>query len=599
MKQLLLLCILLGLNFSAQAQCTACLIDNGCTANPLAPALCPDVLTDAVQGQAYEIDITFFIPQQFYNESAGVNVTLSQITITSVSGLPNGLSWTASEADNTYDITSDPATQRGCVKICGTPDAIGSYTIAVNVIATVTAPISTTSPQTFTLPLLVVPGGGGNSGFSFEPSSGCDSLNVDFQGLITSTTQPVSYLWDFGNGNTSSEQFPPTQTYALPDTYYVSLQTDLLNYVLESVSFNATGSNWCGDIEEPSIPFIGTCTGSPDIYFQYTVGSSSQQSATIDDNTSMSLSGLGYVINEPSFSLSFFGEDVISANDDLGSIVSQITNPGTYNFNTSQGYGSYTIGTQVGLSFTNIDTVFVFDSPQTPALSVNDTLVCDGDSVTITVDSASFYQWYAEGEPLFGSNSSSITTYVTGTFQVEVRNATGCAAFSNVVNIEVAEMPDVPTVFFNPITNEFFCNPSNGLSWIWLIDGVEMAGSTNLVSFLPTIIGNYSVIVENEFGCSAQSLPVFFTNVGLNEAADRLKFRVYPQPFKSGSLTIEGVEEPADVTISDASGRRVYETQINGNNAQYIQMPELNAGIYFVQIQTSEKAGSRMLSVIK
>ena len=272
MRKLYLLLTFFSFTFSAYSQCEGCQINPACTASPAAPALCPEVLPDAIQGEYYEIDLTFFMPNQFDDPGAGVTVTLSQISITSVSGLPAGINWTASETDNTYDITSDPASQRGCVRMCGIPNAIGSYTISVNVIASVTAPISTDVPQSFTLPLLVVPGGGGNSGFAFGPSSGCDSIAVGFEALITSQTQPVTYSWDFGNGSTSNLALPDTQLYLLPDTYFVSLQTDLLEFVLTDVSFNATGSNWCGDIEEPSIPFIGTCTGNPDIYFIYTVG---------------------------------------------------------------------------------------------------------------------------------------------------------------------------------------------------------------------------------------------------------------------------------------------------------------------------------------
>ncbi len=579
------------------SQCSGCIINPACTITPAAPALCPDVLPNAIQGEFYDMDITFFIPQQFYNSSAGVNVTISQITITSVSGLPSGLSWTASESDNIYDITSDTLTQRGCVKICGTPNVIGSYTVSVNVIATVTSPISTTSPQTFTLPMLVLPGGGGNSGFSFDPSSGCDSIQVDFQGLITSSTQPVQYSWDFGNGNSSNEQFPPSQSYAIPDTYFVNLQTDLLNYVLQSVTFNSTGSNWCGDIEEPSIPFVGTCTGSPDIYFQFTVGSATQQSSTTDNSTSMSLTDLNYVINEPSFSISFFDEDLITAPDDLGTTVVQVNAPGTFNFTTSEGYGTYTIITQIGLSFNNTDTVIVFASPEIPQIQVSDSLVCEGDSIQLSVDTSSFYQWYLQGEQILEANGPSISTQNSGTFQVEVRNDAGCSTFSPSQTVVVANNPDEATVFFNPISNEFFCNPANDLDWIWLLDSVEIVGSSNLISFVPNQIGYYSVIVTNSLGCSVQSAPVYFTNVGLEELSSQLQFNIFPQPFRSGSLFIEGIEKPALLRIYDTTGRLLINEKLFGGKTQSISIPEISSGLYFVKINGDRNEGVRLLVV--
>jgi hypothetical protein len=78
------------------AQCEGCLVNPECTANPVAPALCPEVLPQAVQGEFYDVDLTFFMPQQFQDAGSGFNVTLAQITITSVAGLPAGVSWTES-----------------------------------------------------------------------------------------------------------------------------------------------------------------------------------------------------------------------------------------------------------------------------------------------------------------------------------------------------------------------------------------------------------------------------------------------------------------------------------------------------------------------
>ncbi|MEX1189959.1 MAG: T9SS type A sorting domain-containing protein [Bacteroidia bacterium] len=578
------------------SQCEGCVIDPTCTASPAAPALCPEILPNALQGEPYEIDLTFFMPNQFTDGGTGATVTLSQITITSVSGLPNGISWTTNEADNIYDITSDPATQRGCVKMCGTPQAIGSYTISVNVIASVTAPISTDVPQSFTLPLLVVPGGGGNSGFSFSPSSGCDSIAVGFEALISSETQPVTYLWDFGNGNMSTEPLPETQLYLLPDTYYVNLQTDLLEYVLTNVNFNATGSNWCGDIEEPSIPFIGTCTGSPDIYFIYTVGSATQQSSTVDNSTSFSVSNLEYVINQPSFSLAFFDEDLITADDNLGSTVIQVNDIGTFNFNTNQGFGSYTISTRVSLSFNNEDTVIVFPSPQTPEIMLTDSLVCEGDSITLTTGFADFYQWNSSGGvAIFGANDSTYTIYDTGVFSVEVRNSQGCIAFSDSVSTVVASLPDAPSIFFNPISEQLICNPGSNFTWSWYVNGNEIPGTENQGSLSPETIGDYTVTVENASGCSVESAAYAWTNVGIAELIGN--FKLYPNPSQGGFIYLEGIQEGIQVVLTDLSGRSVYNQALPSGWRKEFNPGYLEPGVYIVNILKGETAFSIRLVI--
>ncbi len=58
------------------------------------------------------------------------------------------------------------------------------------------------------------------AGFSADPTSGGAPLQVQFTDL--SSFAPTSWSWDFGDGNTSTEQ-NPTHTYASVDTYDVSL----------------------------------------------------------------------------------------------------------------------------------------------------------------------------------------------------------------------------------------------------------------------------------------------------------------------------------------------------------------------------------------
>jgi PKD repeat protein len=58
------------------------------------------------------------------------------------------------------------------------------------------------------------------AGFSGSPTSGTAPLTVQF--TDTSTRSPTTWLWDFGDGNTSTEQ-NPSHTYAAPGTYTVNL----------------------------------------------------------------------------------------------------------------------------------------------------------------------------------------------------------------------------------------------------------------------------------------------------------------------------------------------------------------------------------------
>jgi hypothetical protein len=597
-KLILFFAFLFGSVFS-NAQCPGCIVNPACTATPASPALCPETLPDAIQGEPFEIDVTFFMPQQFTDPGSGFDVTLASITIATIGGLPPGLSATTNEADNDYDITSDPLTQRGCVKICGTPTAIGFYTISVNIIASVSAPISTEAPQSFTLPLAVIPGGSGNAGFSLTPNSGCDSLNVQFQALITSPSQPVTYQWDFGNGQTSTAFTPDTQFYAVPDTYYVSLQTELLNYTVTGVSYTSTSENWCGDVEEPSFPFVG-CTGSPDIYYELSNGGATFTGPTQDNNNSYSQSDANFTLTETALSLSFWDEDVVSQNDALGTAVVQFTAPGVYSFSTGSGFGTVTIGTTVGLSFVHNDTIIVHPAPVAPSISSSIESVCEGDSIVLSLPEAAFYQWFQNGEELLSANNDSLVVFESSNWSAEIRSAAGCLAVSDTVQTNVIDFPEQPVVFVNPVNNSFFYNPGSGFDWIWLFEGDTIAGTQNMASFFPQEIGNYSVVVSANPACPLYSETEYFTNLGFDASKD-LNFKVYPQPFQNGMLSIESAwinPGVVQVQLFDLTGRLTYQGVQHASNGKLsFQLENQAPGMYIIKLQQDQKQSAQRLII--
>jgi PKD repeat protein len=65
-----------------------------------------------------------------------------------------------------------------------------------------------------------------SASFTTNNVSGCADLTVNFQ---NTSTQLDAYLWDFGNGDTTSVVFNPIVTYTQPGMYMVNL------YVTDSV----------------------------------------------------------------------------------------------------------------------------------------------------------------------------------------------------------------------------------------------------------------------------------------------------------------------------------------------------------------------------
>jgi PKD repeat protein len=91
----------------------------------------------------------------------------------------------------------------------------GNYNVLVAVVANVNTPIGVINqPSGFAIPLTIEPAAGGNCCFSYNPPSNCGPMDVTYGALFNfEPLQPTTYDWDFGNGNTSTDQNPPVQSY--------------------------------------------------------------------------------------------------------------------------------------------------------------------------------------------------------------------------------------------------------------------------------------------------------------------------------------------------------------------------------------------------
>lgn len=603
MKKLLLSVITaLFIIQSAQAQCPGCVIDQACTISPAAPTLCPAVLPDGLQNMPYDENVTFYMPAQFM--ASGFNVTLNQITVTSITGMPQGLSWqtSASPSNIFYPSSNPPATERGCVKICGTPTVFGQFNIIVAVSAEVSTPIGNiTQNESFSLPILITSPPGANASFSYTPSFGCAPLDVDFEATILPVgLEELTYDWNFDNGNTSALQLPTTQTYAVADTYYVSLLTKKYVYRLSSVSVSATGSNWCGDVEEPDLPFVG-CTGSPDMYFEFTNSGATQTIGTIDDQTSATFSNINYILTDPLFSLQFYDEDLISGNDNLGNFLYTVTGPGTFSLSTSEVAGTFTIDTVFSQQFIDIDTVIVFPSPTQPVIAASGNLnFCAGDSVTLSVPANnSTFQWFLNDTTIMiGSVAPDLTINTSGAYAVLETNQYGCNSLSANQTVIVYPLPPAP----NLIVDGGNINSTSTGNLQWYFNGAAIPGATQ-ANLLYADTGSYTLAITSADGCVNSSTVYISTPSGIATINQQQGFTLYPNPAKHILNIRNNTTLPSVVTveITNLNGATVYyQNQVNlSQTTVSIDIRDFTNGVYFVNIYNNDIRQQQKIVVIK
>lgn len=522
------------------------------------------------------------MPATFSDPGSGVSVEFEQMTVTSVSGTPFGLSFETNDPAGVYFPQQN---EYGCATLCGTPLIAGIYTITVDILATVlVAGFTTQVPEQFILTLIVAPGSGGNSTFSFTPNSGCGSLTTTFQALIDGSPLPTSYVWDFGNGTTINIATPEPQVYTAPGEYVVSLQTTIGGHVLENVTLTGVNGNWCGDVEEPNVPFVG-CSGSPDLFYVLTDANGNTIGSGTQDNTfSATWSGLNTLLSTPPYSISFYDEDGISQNDLLGTYNIPIDGSGMYFINVAGGTtGSLTIGVQPQQTFFDQDTIVVHPLPEVTIIQQGNEL-CAGDTSLIG------HIWLLDGDTLT-TGTDCIDALEPGSYQLIASSPVGCTSSSDVFvvcpEIEIVQLDNILSV------------PAGFINYTWSFNGTPIPGANNSFVIIQGV-GSYSVTVDAGDGCIITAMQDIF--VAVQEFfSNNAPLTVRPL-LNNGSFEIEigsATFEEMDFKILESSGRVVYTFHRLVGPGITIQVHlNLPCGNYIITSQSEGQRGRSMFTVI-
>jgi large repetitive protein len=172
--------------------------------------------------------------------------------------------------------------------------------------------------------------------------------------------------------------------------------------------------------------------------------------------------------------------------------------------------GSYTVmvtnanGCQSAASAAKVVTVNAL--PATPVITASGpTTFCAGGSVTLTSSAGTSYLWSN------GATTSSINVTSSGTYSVQVKNASGCQSLpSAATSVTVNALPATPTITAGGTTT--FCaggsvtlTSSTGASYLW-------SNGATTASINVTTAGSYTVKVINASGCqSAASVATIVT----------------------------------------------------------------------------------------
>lgn len=580
MKKLLLfsITIILGV-FSVNAQCPGCITDSTCVSNPAKPTICPDTLPDGTAMVYYEEDVSFYLPAQFTDDGTGLNVTLNEIHVTGVSGMPYGLQFESSSPTNIfYPSSNPPLTEHGCARFCGTPLIPGDYLITVYVTAYVTVLGSNqTEYDSFEIPIHIDPNPSSNSSFTIANPLGCDPLTTGITTNYPSGGNPnYHYSWDFGNGNTSSLETPTAQTYTGPGTYYVSCQTivDTLDYTISSVT---VVNSDCSDMGLAPDYYIKIFEGTTEIFNNSSNHATNQTPVTFTFTT-ISLNDVTYSIEVWDNDDAFGGGQ--SGDDHCGTVTFNGHTPGAYTLVDGMLTVSFSVNHSV-LSFSDTDSVVVYPSPQISAFEAipNDT-ICDNDSLYLYVSGGETWQWYMNGSGIPSATDSIYVPLTDGAYSVVLSNSYGCMLSSNNIYVAFLASPSYPTFYQNG--NLLFCTNA-GFQYQWYLDSQPITGADQQ-TYTITQDGYYVLELIASNGCSSFSTPYYAIVQAISEY-DIADLQIYPNPVIN-RINFNADYDQQYYRIIDVLGNVVQEGRVDGSS---VGVSDLDPAAYFIQVISPDK----------
>jgi hypothetical protein len=584
-KYILLTASLMLYWLGVSAQCPGCVID--------LPNLPEDTLfltdaPDGVVGVYYDGDLSFRMPKTTTPVAAtdpdvlpGLNI--SEMTISSVSNLPPGLSWEPNQTSFNPDDTD------GCGKICGVPLLPGLYNVDVIITAQVVVLEQTSS---FSFPILILPGSSVTEGFTLENGVGCGTVTPSITNNIPSDgADGFQYSWDFGEGTTSTFEEPPVPTYTTPGVYEVNYQAiiDTFGYFLDEITILDVD---CNDV-------FG---GAPDLFVQiYGPDGSLLYQSPIDDNSSLPVTfDVNLFLLEGEYEIGVLDDDQgVDGGDDIcGSILI------TQNDNGELSNGPLSLDIEVLHpvdTVTSVDTVIVFEQPDPPVVSgIPNEPLCEGDVVVLETNYDTLTQWYQDTSAIFEANGSILSTEESGLYWVTYTSPDGCSATSDTIDLIIAEPPNIP-VFLNTDNLLTLFDPYSlpaNYSLQWYYNGSLIMDATD-IEFCIDKDGTYTLeVMDEDTDCLASySLEVAYNPMFPNcmptstdEALETIGMRLYPNPA-SHSFYLEGLwpEDSEYIQLYHSSGALCKSVQLRDiriNDVQQIDIAELPSGFYFVELAT-------------
>ncbi|MGB0869411.1 MAG: choice-of-anchor J domain-containing protein [Flavobacteriales bacterium] len=186
-------------------------------------------------------------------------------------------------------------------------------------------------------------------------------------------------------------------------------------------------------------------------------------------------------------------------------------------------------------------------------------------------------------------------TYTTsGTYTQTITNVAGCDSVLS-VNITVQQDVDPEIQLVNGV---FVSNQVIG-TYEWFVCGstTPIPGETNNM-YTPTSNGEYYMTVSLN-GCTYETECLEINTIGVNEFDSSISFEVYPNPNNGNFNVSWSSNDILELQVVNALGMSIYSTSIEENTFEKEINVQVEQGIYYIQLLTSDNTWNTKKLIIK
>ena len=456
--------------------------------------------------------------------------------------------------------------------------------------------------------------------FTYVVTPSCIPVSVQFNDASTICTGSITgWLWDFGDGNTSTSQ-NPVHNYATSGTYTVMLTVTPSSGLPSTTSSSVIvpGGGITVNLGNDTAICLGNTltldAGNSGASYAWSTGATSQTIVAAFpgkywvDVTLGGCAGTDTIKISPKFPLAVnFGIDsslanclpaavqftdstVVSCGQSIANWSWDFGDGNTSNQqNPAHNYlapGTYTVilmvTTNAGITTSVSKPINISGIPLIVNLG-NDTTICRGNTVQLDAGNpgASFV-W----TPSSGLDNTTIANPLANPFNSTsyIVSVTKCGTTVNdTITINVV---DYGAATITQSGNTLECSIAS--SYQWYKDGQLIPGATGKV-YKPKGYGVYKVNVTGANGCSGDSEPYFFLP-DIGHYLGDIRCKISPTPAHGEAFLIFSKlpPNPVRVTIYDRVGRKLMITTAS-NNVNRLNVTTFAKGEYFVECILDEK----------